>query len=563
MNPPIMPAIKQALQGKKPSAVSGLGNHVCRILCEANHSGFTDELGLLLRNRLRLATTLLAVTYAVLFGLTILLPTYVEDTKIGRSLMMGVTFFTTGLAVYLWKRPITELCRLRKLELVLFGLITIQFIYLNFEIYRQPLIRSAFAQLTEEAARDVLLSTISVNNVLRWFALIVIYGTFIPNTARRCAAIVCTWALMPILIGAVDTYMQGMFSVFLLRVVPYLLVFMALAVGIAIFGSHRIHLLQQQAFESKQLGQYRLKTRLGYGGMGEVFLAEHLLLKRPCVVKLIRGERANDPTTQARFEREVQATAGLTHWNTVQIFDYGHTLEGTFYYVMEYLPGLSLSEIVTESGPLEPARVVFLLKQICMALSEAHTSGLIHRDIKPSNILVCPLGGLHDVAKLLDFGLVLHPQLEHDDAKLTREGFIVGTPEYMSPEQAQGLENVDGRSDIYSLAATAYFMLTGQPPFVKATAMQTVIAHARETPKPPSSIVADVPTDLEAIIMQCLEKNPERRLSSARLVVKALDETGLADGWNEDKAADWWRTHGRGHAQDQYDTPTLVTATVT
>src|SRR5690606_32548061 len=203
---------------------------------------------------------------------------------------------------------------------------------------------------------------------------------------------------------------------------------------------------------------YLLKRRLGEGGMGEVYKAEHRLLKRPCVVKLIRAERAGDPRALARFDREVQATAQLKHPNTVEVFDYGRTEDGVFYYVMEYLEGLSLEEIVHRYGPLPPARVVRILRQVCGALREAHGLGLVHRDIKPSNILLCRYGGLDDMAKLLDFGLV-QTASDPADNRLTQAGGFVGTPDFMSPEQASGAAP-DARSDIYSLGATAFYLLS-------------------------------------------------------------------------------------------------------
>src|SRR5262249_3658614 len=157
------------------------------------------------------------------------------------------------------------------------------------------------------------------------------------------------------------------------------------------------------------------------------------------------------------------------HPNTVEIYDYGHASDGTFYYVMELLPGLSLDQLVERHGPLPPARAVYLLRQVCGALQEAHAAGLIHRDIKPANIFACARGGQFDVAKLLDFGLVQSVRLEGDGQRLTQEGALAGTPAYMAPEQAAGETHLDGRSDLYSLGAVAYFLLTGQPPFVRRT----------------------------------------------------------------------------------------------
>ncbi len=167
-------------------------------------------------------------------------------------------------------------------------------------------------------------------------------------------------------------------------------------------------------------------------------------------LKLIRPGQAGDPQHLLRFEREVQATAALTHPNTVQVYDYGHADDGTFYYAMEYLPGLNLDDLVRRHGPLPPELAVHLLLQVCGALHEAHAACLIHRDIKPSNVIACERGGLHDVAKLLDFGLV-RSHTAGDEANLTQEGAIAGTPAYMSPEQADGKKALDGRSDIYSL----------------------------------------------------------------------------------------------------------------
>ena len=213
--------------------------------------------------------------------------------------------------------------------------------------------------------------------------------------------------------------------------------------------------------KARQLGQYRLGRCLGAGGMGEVYLGEHLLLRRPCAIKLIRPERVGDPKNLQRFEREVRATATLTHPNTIQIFDYGHADDGTFYYVMEYLEGMTLEQLVTAHGPLPPARAIHCLRQLCGALREAHAIGLIHRDIKPGNVMVCERGGVPDVVKLLDFGLVLSLGGAQDGERLTQQGAISGTPAYMSPEQAEGREDLDLRSDIYSLGGAGLLRTDG------------------------------------------------------------------------------------------------------
>ena len=253
-----------------------------------------------------------------------------------------------------------------------------------------------------------VLVTVAVWVGVFWFALLTLYGLFVPNTWRRGAVVVGLIAACPLAVALVEEGrtgwpLAGRPLQYYLAVLGFWAAFGAV---LAVFGSRHIEALRRQASEARRLGQYRLTKRLGAGGMGEVYLAEHVLLRRPCAVKLIRPERVSDPGSLQHFEREVQATATLTHPNTVEIYDYGRAEDGTFYYVMEYLPGMSLAEVVSRHGPLPPGRVVSLLLQVCSALGEAHAIGLIHRDVKPGNIMACIRGGVHDVAKLLDFGLV-------------------------------------------------------------------------------------------------------------------------------------------------------------
>ena len=237
----------------------------------------------------------------------------------------------------------------------------------------------------------------------------------------------------------------------------------------------------------------------------------------------------------------MRTTATLTHPNVVQIFDYGHADDGTFYYAMEHLPGLSLEQLVKRHGPLPPGRVVHLLRQACGALSEAHSVGLIHRDIKPGNIMVCSRGGIHDVAKLLDFGLVSVRSGSEGGEKLTREGAIAGTPAYMSPEQASGREGLDARSDIYSLGCVAYFLLTGQPPFAGRPAAHVVAAHVYEPPALPTTLRPDVPAELESVVLRCLAKDPSERHPRVQDLDDALGGCRAAAQWTESEAASWWR----------------------
>src|SRR5262249_11802059 len=229
------------------------------------------------------------------------------------------------------------------------------------------------------------------------------------------------------------------------------------------------------------------------------------------------------------------------------IFDYGRSDDGTFYYVMEYLPGLALDDLVERHGPLPPERVVYFLRQVAQALREAHAIGLIHRDVKPSNILACERGGVADVAKLLDFGLVRDHKLGVAADKLTVQGVILGSPMYMSPEQASG-KSVDGRSDVYSLGGVGYFLLTGQPPFVRETALELLVAHTYEQSAPPSKLRPGIPRDLEVVIARCLEKDPAKRFQDARGLERALAACACAGQWTEDLAAAWWQGIGAGQA---------------
>ncbi|HEY7158909.1 MAG TPA: serine/threonine-protein kinase, partial [Gemmataceae bacterium] len=283
--------------------------------------------------------------------------------------------------------------------------------------------------------------------------------------------------------------------------------------------------------------------------------------RRPCAVKLIRPEQAGNPTNLQRFEREVQAMATLTHWNTVEIYDYGHAEDGTFYYVMEYLPGQNLENLVTCYGPLPPGRAIHLLRQVCCALREAHGVGLLHRDIKPSNIIACERGGVFDVAKLLDFGLVQETRFGKDDERITQLGTIIGSPPYMSPEQAAGKTALDPRSDIYSLGAVAYFLLTGQAPFVRETAMMTLMAHAYEPVVPPAKVRPEVPSDLEVVVLRCLAKEPEQRFPDAHSLEQALAACEAADEWTDEQAACWWRERPilpAGEKDSRSDMPTQI-----
>ena len=250
-----------------------------------------------------------------------------------------------------------------------------------------------------------------------WSVLILLYGMFIPNSWRRAAMVLLPFAAIPYLnvlyLRWVSPEAAAIFDLNRF-VVPIPLPFLAFSA--AVYISHLIQSIRREAFAARQLGQYRLQKKLGAGGMGEVYTAEHVLLKRPCAVKLIQLSPDSDANILTRFEREVRANAKLSHWNTVDIFDYGYTADGIFYYSMELLPGLCLQRLVDRYGLMPPERAIYLLRQICRALTEAHEDfGIVHRDIKPANIFASKRGGLYDVAKILDFGLVTQQGVEAPD----------------------------------------------------------------------------------------------------------------------------------------------------
>jgi len=388
-----------------------------------------------------------------------------------------------------------------------------------------------------------------------WLLLIFTYALYIPNDWKRATAVIVPMALCPLAVLLVARFTSPEVAETLRTHTRFegglteIIIVMVLAAVAAIWGAGRISNLRSEAFEAQRLGQYRLKQRLGSGGMGDVYLAEHVLLKRPCAVKVIRPDKAGDPQLLARFEREVRSAARLTHWNSIEIFDYGRADDGTFYYVMELLPGMNLDQMVREHGPLPAERVIHFLQETCDALAEAHALGLIHRDIKPANIFAAQRGGLYDVTKLLDFGLVrsLHQQ-EDADLHLTHTGSVTGSPLFLSPEQALG-DEVDGRTDIYSLGAVGWYLLTGRPPFVADNPIKVILAHAHEDVEPPSRHAADVPADLEAVILRCLAKRPADRFPSVHVLQRALQMCEASGRWTRESAAAWWTSRNSSQAQ--------------
>ena len=312
--------------------------------------------------------------------------------------------------------------------------------------------------------------------------------------------------------------------------------------------------LQQATLAAKQLGQYALEEKLGAGGMGTVYKARHAMLRRPTAVKLLNVENMSDAAVR-RFEREVQLTSALTHPHTVAIFDYGRTPDGIFYYAMEYLEGMTLEELVARFGALAEARAVFILRQACESLAEAHRAGLVHRDVKPANIFLTRRGGLHDFVKVLDFGLAKAVD-GADRAGLTSPNAVMGTPHYMSPEGVNHPEQVDARSDVYSLGAVGYFLLTGTPVFTGASVMEICMKHVQEAPERPSARHGGaISPGLEALLLRCLAKAPSDRPPNAGELLRELEACAGQGSWTVLDAAAWWAALDKAAPPGKQDTP--------
>ena len=308
--------------------------------------------------------------------------------------------------------------------------------------------------------------------------------------------------------------------------------------------SRIIHNLRREIRQAMRLGQYTLDEKLGEGGMGMVYRASHAMMRRPTAVKLVPPEKAGEQIL-ARFELEVQQTARLTHPNTIRIYDYGRTHDGVFYNAMELLDGAPLDAVVAKDGPQPLGRVLRVMGMVAGALAEAHDLGLIHRDIKPANIFLCGQGGELDVAKVLDFGLVKVLNARVDEV-LTGDGVVTGTPQYVAPEALIDPETVDGRIDLYALGAVGYFMLTGEQVFT-GSIVEVLGHHLHTEPIPPSERVGrELPAEVEALIMQCLAKNPDDRPQSATEFSQRMGACRGVPQWTQTDARAWW--DGRGES---------------
>jgi serine/threonine-protein kinase len=375
--------------------------------------------------------------------------------------------------------------------------------------------------------------------------------TMVVPTPPRVALLGAALSLsaVPVMFALGENMAQPPMAFFLRLVLPYLVVLL-----VAYVGSRVIYGLRAEVSKAREMGSYRLVERLGKGGMGEVWQAQHRLLARPAAIKLIRPEvlGGEDPATRElllrRFEREAQATAQMRSPHTMELYDFGVADDGTFYYVMELLDGFDLSALVERFGPVPPARAVHFLRQVCASLGEAHEAGLIHRDVKPANLYACRYGREVDFIKVLDFGLVKHqrPSAAGDGAEEVTAAHMSpgGTPAYMSPEQALGEGQVDARTDLYAVGCVAYWLLTGTLVFKGVTAMETVVMHVSREPEPPSRRTnRPIPPDLDEIVLACLAKNPAARPQTADELAERLGRARIGELWTREQAMAWWQAN--------------------
>ena len=378
---------------------------------------------------------------------------------------------------------------------------------------------------------------------------ILMFPLFVPNTPRKILiASLLSASMGPVALGLSVAH-TGLTADSAIAFAIYYLTSNYLCAIVAYIGARIVYRFGLRLEQLRDIGSYALVELIGWGGMGVVWRARHRLLARPAAIKLIRAELlgsnqwAREAVVQ-RFEQEARETAALRSIHTIDVYNFGVAEDGSFYYVMELLEGISLERYVRTFGPMEPARTVYLLRQVLHSLAEAHDRGLLHRDIKPQNIFMCRLGPDDDFVKVLDFGLVKKVDSAGTRGMLTRAGTIAGTPDFMAPEIALGRDAIDGRADIYSLGCVGYYLLTGQPVFAAPSPVATLLRHVNNPPMPPRECSElAIPPALEAIILQCLAKDPAERPPSAAVLERSLAATVPPEAWGPELAHAWWDLH--------------------
>ncbi|BBM87237.1 serine/threonine protein kinase [Candidatus Uabimicrobium amorphum] len=477
-----------------------------------------------------------AVSFVMFFGVAIfyIRGLYAQDQPMGQQLVtLCLLAVSTGVLMI---RPFS-LRFLRMMEVFVFGSMVLLLIAKYFSVIIAMGNKGDFAAVT---LNQVYLCSGLVN-------IIVVYGLFLPNNWRRTLVFVAVTASGYFVTAIWVNFSHNSLDLVNLWTVTYFL-FGAI---ISCSGSYVIYSLRKEVLDAKNVGRYKLIDKLASGGMGEVWHAEHQMLARPAAVKLVRPD-VNETSEDAvvRFEREAEAIAKLDSPHTVQIYDFGITNSGDFYYAMELLKGLDLDDFVDKYGHFPIARGVYVLQQICKSLMEAHNKGLVHRDIKPGNIFLSRRGCEYDFVKVLDFGMV---KRDWDSQKITQENVINGTPTFIAPEMIHREKgDIDARTDIYLLGCVAYWIFTGRFVFFKDNILATVLAHASSEPKRICEFIEDFPEELDDLVMRCLEKEPENRPASVKDVYVGLEKLGYAREWNQVLAEEWWRANILGAESTTY-----------
>jgi serine/threonine-protein kinase len=395
------------------------------------------------------------------------------------------------------------------------------------------------------------LGTISgvFENLIGFLCILFFRALIVPSTVKRtllCGVLMCGPTVLGVAFGPHRFDDQ---SLSWITVLGFSINWSALALIFSGVASAVLYGLRREIRDARKLGQYTLVEKLGEGGMGVVYRASHAMLRRPTAIKLLSDSAT---ASLARFEREVQLLAGLSHPNIVTVHDYGRTGDGSFYYAMELLAGMDLEQVVAVDGPQPPERVIHIVRQAARGLQEAHEVGLVHRDVKPANIFVCEWWGEPDAVKVLDFGLA--KDNANPPSSATAHDVVLGTPLFISPDALQDAAVVDARSDIYSLGAVAYYMLTGEPVFSGRTAVEVCVQHMHSAPITPSERLGrPVPADLEAIVLRCLAKEPKDRYATAADLERALGACSAASEWSAERAEAWWQRHGTPTAPPRED----------
>ena len=386
-------------------------------------------------------------------------------------------------------------------------------------------------------------------NLIGFICILLLRSLIVPSTVKRtllCGVLMCGPTIVGVVLGRHRFDHQALSWI---TMVGFSINWSVIALIFSGVASATLYGLRREVRDARRLGQYTLGEKLGEGGMGVVYRASHAMLRRPTAIKLLAD---GGDASLSRFEQEVQVLADLNHPNIVTVHDYGRTANGSFYYAMELLDGMDLEKLVAADGPQPPERVIHLVRQAARGLHEAHEVGLVHRDIKPANVFLCRHWGEPDAVKVLDFGLAKNNA--EPPAGVTGHNVVLGTPLYISPEALNGAGLITVRSDIYSLGAVAYYMLTAEPVFNGRSALEVCVQHLHSIPIAPSERLGRaVPADLEAIVLRCLAKSPADRFASAAELERALAGCAAAVEWNPESARAWWERRGREVASVRQD----------